>query len=66
MLSIIIPTYNEEKHIGRLLDSIFSNDYKNKFEIIIVDDGSKDRTVEIVNRYKKVSLFKENTLPCLF
>lgn len=46
MVSIIIPTFNEEKNIGRLLDSINSQSYR-KLETIVVDDGSKDGTVKI-------------------
>lgn len=43
---IIIPTLDEEEHIGELIDSIQRNQYRNK-EIIVVDDGSTDRTLEI-------------------
>ncbi len=43
---LIIPTLNEEEFIGKLIDSINSNSYKDK-EIIVVDDGSTDKTVEI-------------------
>ncbi len=43
---VIIPALNEEKFIGRLIDSINSNSYKEK-EVIVVDDGSTDKTVEI-------------------
>jgi|SRR3989338_88045 len=45
-VSIIIPTLNEEMDIGRLLDSVNNATYPNK-EVIIVDGGSKDRTVGI-------------------
>lgn len=44
---IIIPTLNEEEHIGVLIDSIQRDPYPNK-EIIVVDDGSTDQTLEIV------------------
>ena len=51
-VSIIIPAYNEEKHIGKLLDSIMKMDYPQKnLEIIVIDDGSTDRTPVIVSRY---------------
>jgi dolichyl-phosphate beta-glucosyltransferase len=54
-LSIIIPAYNEENRIKNTLLSI--NDYiKNtnlNAEIIVVDDGSKDKTMEIVDKYQK-------------
>jgi 2-desacetyl-2-hydroxyethyl bacteriochlorophyllide A dehydrogenase len=48
--SIIIRTFNEEKHIGRLLDSILNQNYTN-WEIIIVDSGSTDNTLEIAKNY---------------
>jgi len=50
MISIIIPTYNEEEHIGECLDSILNQDYKDH-EIIVVDGGSKDRTRYLVRKY---------------
>lgn len=46
MVSIVITTKNEEKHIGELLGSIASQFYK-KFEVIVVDNNSSDRTKEI-------------------
>lgn len=51
LLSIVIPVYNEEKYIGACLNSLKSQTYKN-FEIIIVDNASTDKTVEIVTRHK--------------
>ncbi|MBW2979838.1 glycosyltransferase family 2 protein [Candidatus Woesearchaeota archaeon] len=60
-VSIVIPTFNEEKNIKECLDSIFDSDYpKEKIEVIVVDDGSKDKTTNIVNDYKKVHLLKQN------
>ena len=60
-LSIIIPTYNEEKNITQCLESIKKTDYpKNKIEIMVVDDGSTDKTREIVKKYKNVKLLKQN------
>ena len=50
MLSIIIPTLNEEKYLPSLLDSIKSQDYKD-YEIIVADAGSKDKTIEIAKKY---------------
>ena len=47
-ISIIIPTYNEERNIGSCLKSIFNQNYpKNKLQVIVADGGSTDRTVEI-------------------
>ena len=50
MLSIIIPTLNEEKYLPPLLDSIKKQDYKD-YEVIVADAGSKDKTVEIAKKY---------------
>lgn len=50
-VSIILPVYNEEKNMIEILDSLLHLDYK-LYEIIIIDDGSKDKTVEkIVKHY---------------
>jgi len=52
-LSIIIPCYNEEQRIVSTLNTIvsFMNSYNPSFEIIIVDDGSKDSSVQLIKNY---------------
>ena len=50
MISIIIPTLNEEKHLPLLLEQIKNQDF-NDYEIIVADAGSKDRTREIAVKY---------------
>ncbi len=50
MLSIIIPTLNEEEKLPLLLDSIKKQSFSN-YEIIIADGGSKDSTVETAKKY---------------
>lgn len=50
MLSIIIPTYNEEKYLPKLLKSIKSQDYKD-YEIIVADNFSKDKTRKIAKSF---------------
>lgn len=51
-VTIIIPAYNAEKTIEKCLDSIVKQSYKN-LEILIINDGSSDRTEEICNQYAK-------------
>jgi len=48
--SIIIRTFNEEKHIGNLLQAIKQQNYKN-YEVIVIDSESTDRTVEIAEKF---------------
>lgn len=50
MISVIIPTYNEEKNIGKLLSDLKNQTYKN-FEVIVIDDFSTDKTVEIAKKF---------------
>lgn len=50
MLSIIIPTLDEEKYLPRILDSIKKQDFKD-YEVIVADAGSKDKTVDIAKKY---------------
>lgn len=51
-ISVIIPAYNESRFIGLCLESIKNQTYnKERIEIIVVDNGSKDNTVEIARRY---------------
>ncbi len=59
--SIIIRTYNEDKMIGRCLTAVYNQQVEHPIEVIIVDSGSSDRTLEIVSEYpaKKVAIEKE-------
>lgn len=51
LLSVAIPCYNSEEYMGKCIRSILTGG--DRVEIIIVDDGSKDRTLEIANKYKE-------------
>lgn len=52
MLSIIIPVYNVQQYIKRCIDSIYNQKVdENLFEVLIINDGSTDNTMEIVNQY---------------
>jgi glycosyltransferase involved in cell wall biosynthesis len=51
-ISVVIPARNEENEIGRAIDSVFDTGYGN-FEIVVVNDGSTDKTGGIVRSYMK-------------
>lgn len=51
-ISVCIPAYNNEKVIGATIKAILEQTYKN-FELIVVDDASKDKTVEVVKSFAK-------------
>ena len=61
MIDILLATYNGEKYIEAQLDSILSQSYKN-FRLLISDDFSKDRTREILKKYKE----KDNRITLFF
>ncbi|MCM8788133.1 MAG: glycosyltransferase [Candidatus Omnitrophica bacterium] len=52
LISVIIPAHNEEKVIAKAINSVLSSIYKN-YEIIVVNDGSTDKTKEIVEGFIK-------------
>ena len=60
-VSIIIRAYNSEKTIKRALESALNQDFpKQDFEVIVIDDGSTDRTLKILKPYqKKIRLIKQ-------
>ena len=64
LISVIIPIYNMEQYLARCLDSVLNNTYRN-LEVLCVDDGSKDTSLEILRRYEAadpriVVISKEN------
>ena len=52
LVSVIVASYNYEKYIGKTLESLVGQTYKN-IEIIVVDDGSRDGSLDIINKYVK-------------
>ena len=62
-VSVVVPAYNEGKNIGECLDAVFASNYpQNKLEVIVVDDGSNDNTLKILEKYKKARILKQNHL----
>lgn len=53
MISIIIPVYNSEKYLNNCIKSIINQTYKD-LDIILINDGSKDDSLKICNKYKKL------------
>lgn len=52
MISVVIPAYNEEKYIAACLDSLVKQKTEKKFEVILADNNSSDKTVATCNKYK--------------
>lgn len=51
-LSVIVPIYNAERYLRECLDSIMAQSFQD-FEVLLVNDGSKDRSVEIIKEYEE-------------
>jgi glycosyltransferase involved in cell wall biosynthesis len=49
-VSVVIPVYGVERYIAATLKSVLEQTYKN-FEILIIDDGSPDKSIEICQQY---------------
>ena len=65
LVSIIVPIYNSEQYLERCINSLIKQTYKN-IEIILIDDGSKDSSLSIIEKYAKqdcriVYISKENS-----
>lgn len=52
-ISIIVPALNEQDYLPTLLQSFIDQDYEGKYELIVVDGGSSDKTLEVVKEYQK-------------
>lgn len=52
ILSVVVPTYNMEAYLPRCLDSVTRKNIPDTLEVIVVNDGSKDRSLEIAKEYQ--------------
>ncbi|QDV19773.1 Hyaluronan synthase [Gimesia panareensis] len=51
LVSVVIPSYNHEKYIESAISSVLNQTYKN-LELIVIDDGSQDRSLELIRQFK--------------
>jgi len=60
-VSVIVPVFNGEKTVKKCIESLLDIHYsEDKFEIIFVDDGSLDKTRDIIKTYKRIKLVEQN------
>ena len=63
-ISVVVPAYNEERYIAEALDAVFAQTLA-PLEVIVVDDGSTDGTLEVVGRYgERVRLIQQENRGC--
>jgi GT2 family glycosyltransferase len=63
-VSVIVPTYNGAEKIPKCLESLLNQETDVEYEVIVMDDGSLDNTLDVVKKYDKVRLFtQENAGP---
>lgn len=58
LVSVIVAACNRERYLAAALDSVFAQDY-HPLEVILVDDGSTDNTVEVARRYPEVRIISQ-------
>ena len=54
LFSIVIPVYNNEKYLSQCLDSVLHQTYTGEYEVVIINDGSKDNSIKIIRKYQKM------------
>lgn len=58
-VSIVIPTYNRAEFLPECIESVLNQSYKD-IEIIVVDDGSTDKTLEVLAKYPQLNIIRTN------
>ena len=59
-ISVVIPVYNAGAFINKCLDAIIAQEGGTSYEIILVDDGSTDNSVEVIRQYQESKELKES------
>lgn len=63
-VSVVVPCFNSEKTLDRCIGALLNQKFSGDFEIVMVDDGSTDSTVEIIKKNKKIKyIFQKNSGP---
>ena len=57
LISVLVPVYNQEKYIAKCLDSLIDQTFTFKYQILVLDDGSTDRTPKILKKYSRYGSF---------
>ncbi|GLS89611.1 hypothetical protein GCM10007916_06780 [Psychromonas marina] len=60
LVSVVIPSYNHQDYIAKSLESVFNQTYKN-IEVIVIDDGSADNTLDVIKQFKQKYDFEYQT-----
>ncbi len=61
IFSVIVPFLNEERYIGRCIESLINQDFdKSEYELIFIDNGSQDKSAQIVRNFPQVRMLKED------
>lgn len=59
-ISVIIPCWNEERHLAPCLEGLLAQSFpRDRYEVIVVDNGSTDRSADVARRYAPVTLLQE-------
>lgn len=63
-VSVIVPAYNSQKFIGKCIEALLAQKYQcEDYEVIVIDDGSTDKTADIIRAYPVKYLFQKNQGP---
>jgi len=58
-VSIVIPTYNRAHILGRCIESVLQQDFRNNsYEVIVINDGSQDKTYQVARQYQTIPQFR--------